>query len=104
MKIGLRLTTVAMMSLGVCGCFRGYKSASELESDDRGPSACADSCQELGMKMTAFVLVERETSGCVCSPLGETSAAEDSSAAAAAHVLLEQRRQQQQRTTAPPTP
>ena len=50
------------------GCYRGYKSPKELDSDERGPKACERSCKELGLEMSAFVLVERQTSGCVCSP------------------------------------
>src|SRR5512142_898112 len=63
---------IAVVLLGGCAasaCYRGYKSAKELDSEDRGPKACAASCKDLGMQMSAFVLVERQTSGCVCSPL-----------------------------------
>jgi hypothetical protein len=58
----------AFVCFSLAGCYRGYKSAKELETDERGPKACAASCKELGLEMSAFVLVERQTSGCVCSP------------------------------------
>lgn len=89
---------------GVClligsGCHRGYKTAEDLDSDDRGPQACAKSCSDLGMQMSAFVLVEHGTSGCVCAPTGPAPAGPPA-AAAAAHVMLEQERQQQQAAAA----
>jgi hypothetical protein len=59
---------VLLIPLFVGGCYRGYKSAEDLESEDRGPTACQKSCAQLGMHMSAFVLVEHTTSGCVCAP------------------------------------
>lgn len=87
------LIVLALGTLSV-GCARGYKSARALESDDRGPKACVNSCHELGLEMSGFVLVEHEASACVCAPrgLGQNGAA----ASAAAHVLLQQRAAQQQ--------
>jgi hypothetical protein len=51
------------------GCNRGYQSASDLEHAERGPTYCAKSCQDLGMRMSAFVLVESNIAGCVCEPM-----------------------------------
>jgi len=87
---------VAAFALLTSACARGYKSAEDLESDRRGPGACDQSCRELGMQMTGFVLVEHGTSGCVCSPVGPSPVPGHVGAAAASHVLLEQQRQQQQ--------
>jgi hypothetical protein len=84
---------VLLGSLLVAGCYRGYKSADELETDERGPTACAQSCRDLNMQMSAFVLVEHGTSGCVCSPVTAPPTG-GSAAAAAGHVLLEQQREQ----------
>lgn len=54
--------------LGTSACYQGYMRPEELDSAERGPKACAVTCSELGMEMSAFVLVERQTSGCVCAP------------------------------------
>ena len=63
------LAIAALGAFALSGCYRGYKSAKELDSDERGPKACVQSCKELGLEMSAFVLVERQASGCVCSPV-----------------------------------
>jgi hypothetical protein len=59
---------ISSAALWLSGCATGYQSADALESAERGPAACARSCQNLGMRMSAFVLVEHDVSGCVCSP------------------------------------
>src|SRR5262245_42896444 len=63
-----RLLILLAGASALAGCMRGYKSADDLNSDKRGPDACVKSCQELGLQMSAFVLVEAGMSGCVCSP------------------------------------
>ncbi|WP_437538576.1 hypothetical protein WME79_21710 [Sorangium sp. So ce726] len=63
----LAFMAVAAFALG--GCNRGYQTAAELESAERGPTHCASSCYELGMRMSAFVLVDRGVAGCVCEPV-----------------------------------
>ncbi|WP_437641393.1 hypothetical protein [Sorangium sp. So ce854] len=60
---------VAVSALALSGCNRGYQTAAELETAERGPTHCASSCHELGMRMSAFVLVDRGVAGCVCEPL-----------------------------------
>jgi hypothetical protein len=109
-----RTTTIvcaAVALLALPGCYRGYKSAKELDSDERGPKACMASCKQLGLEMSAFVLVERQTSGCVCSPIEKKAAPVPAPVAAAATVQVvgEQQKQEaeQQRTRQPvvaPTP
>ena len=92
----MKYSLACLVLLVTSGCYRGYKTAEELEGDDRGPTACASSCRELGMEMTAFVLVENSTSGCVCSPKGSAGTVGATAAAAASHVLAEQERAAQQ--------
>lgn len=89
-KMALPLVLVTLM-----GCYKGYKDASDLETDERGPGACAQACSDLGMRMSAFVLVENNTSGCVCSPAAGAAAGSDEAAAAVAgaHVVIERQRQ-----------
>jgi hypothetical protein len=87
--------SVVLAALATGGCQRGYKTADDLEADDRGPRACWDSCKKLGLQMSAFVLVEHSASACVCAPPGQSARAQASGASAgAAHALLEQQRQQ----------
>ena len=104
---------IAVVLLGGCAasaCYRGYKSAKELDSDDRGPKACVASCKDLGMQMSAFVLVERQTSGCVCSPLDKPASQATGVAAATAvtRVAVDAKKRdaaeqrQEQSTVAPP--
>ncbi|WP_437738074.1 hypothetical protein [Sorangium sp. So ce1335] len=64
---GFAYMTVTVVALG--GCNRGYQTAAELETAERGPTHCASSCHELGMRMSAFVLVDRGVAGCVCEPV-----------------------------------
>lgn len=98
MRAWSRRFSFVLAVLSACvtsACYRGYKSAKELDSDERGPTACAKSCKDLGMQMSAFVLVEHGMSGCVCSPPGAPSAGGPASAAAAAHIVQEEQREQQ---------
>jgi hypothetical protein len=70
MGLSLRLVVLGISTLLLStACYRGYKSAEDLEKDERGPGNCAQSCQELGLRMSAFILVEHEASGCVCEPV-----------------------------------
>jgi hypothetical protein len=100
---------VAVACFVLSGCYRGYKSAKDLDSDDRGPKACAASCKELGMTMSAFVLVEHQTSGCVCTPEDkQTKPSGEVAAAAASQVVIQEekrdaaQRRQEQTVTGPP--
>jgi len=88
------LALSAALCATVSGCYRGYKSPKELDSDERGPKACATACKELGLQMSAFVLVERQTSGCVCSPADKPAALPGPVAAAAATQVVEQKKQE----------
>lgn len=89
-------TTIVCAALGLSvlsGCYRGYKSPRDLDADQRGPKDCAASCKELGLQMSAFVLVEHQTSGCVCSPPEKTTpVAAPVAAAAAVQVVDEQKK------------
>jgi hypothetical protein len=53
----------------MAGCAPGYIKSSDLERQGQGPSACAKSCEDLGMRMTALVLVGDMLPGCVCQPV-----------------------------------
>ncbi len=94
-------TLALLVSLALLGgCSQGFKSANDLENDERGPKECRSSCASVGMHMSAFVLFEHEHSGCVCSPGASAAPGESGSAAVAAgHAVLmqeEQERQQRQ--------
>ena len=67
--MGRAFLLVLSAGLFASGCNRGYQSAGDLEHAERGPNHCAKSCQELGMRMSAFVLVESNVAGCVCEPM-----------------------------------
>ena len=53
----------------MAACTPGYIKSSALERQGQGPSACAKSCEDLGMRMTALVLVGDMLPGCVCQPV-----------------------------------
>ena len=103
----LRYITLSCLILfAQVGCGRGYASARDLESAERGPAQCGQSCHELGMRMAAFVLVQNNVSGCVCEPVERQAGERTGSTAAVAggHVVIQaqqdqQRRQQQQQQT-----
>jgi hypothetical protein len=81
-------------ALMVAGCGRGYARASDLERLERGPTACASSCEELGLEMGAFVLMDRGQASCVCTPpssAAEAEGATSSTAGSDAAALQEQR-------------
>ena len=68
----LRVVFVAaLVASGISGgCAPGgYINQEDLESRNQGPRGCAKSCEELGMRMTAMVLVGSSVPGCVCQPL-----------------------------------
>ncbi|WP_438030495.1 hypothetical protein [Sorangium sp. So ce233] len=71
--LGFAFIAVSVLALG--GCNRGYQTAAELENAERGPTHCASSCYDLGMRMSAFVLVDRGVAGCVCEPVQAPAAA-----------------------------
>ena len=58
--------------------------ASELESRDQGPTACAKSCEDIQMRMVAMVLVSNDLPGCVCQVLEQQRAATPGAAAVGA--------------------
>jgi len=61
--------TLAFLLFTGLGCRPGYLKASDLESSGQGPAACAKSCEEIGMRMAALVLVSNSVPGCVCQPV-----------------------------------
>ena len=54
---------------GVSACTPGYIKSSELEIKGQGPAACSKACTDIGMRMTAMVLVGDTVPGCVCQPV-----------------------------------
>jgi hypothetical protein len=61
---------VVLLGTGAAlACTPGYIKSGELEKNGQGPSACAKSCEDLGMRMTAMVLVGDTVPGCVCQPV-----------------------------------
>ncbi len=84
-------------AVSAVGCQQGFKNANDLESDERGPKACSSACEDLGMRMSAFVLVEHATSGCVCSPKAIVGSAEaEATAVAGGHLVIEEQRRAQE--------
>jgi hypothetical protein len=75
MKILSVALGVGALVSGLVGCAPGYIKASELEQNGQGPAACNKSCSELGMRMTAMVLVGDTVPGCVCQPVTVAPAA-----------------------------
>jgi hypothetical protein len=65
----VRLGLGLLLALGGAACQPGFIKADKLESRGQGPSACAKSCEGIGMRMAAMVLMGDETPGCVCQPL-----------------------------------
>jgi hypothetical protein len=90
-----RAAIAALLSLAsACGP-RGYETTEHLEERGQGPEGCAQRCNELGMQMTALVLVDAHMSSCVCQPVSTSGGAAPMSATVAAGAVLEIRRQQQ---------
>lgn len=85
--VSARTSLLGVLLLGAAlpACAPGYMRASELERRDQGPTACSKSCQDLGMRMVAMVLVSNDIPGCVCQVL-ETQNANPPSAATPAPV------------------
>jgi hypothetical protein len=65
----LKLCGFVALCIGALGCQPGYIKAGDLEAKGQGPSACRKSCEDLGMRMTALVLVGNTLPGCVCQPV-----------------------------------
>jgi hypothetical protein len=63
----LAFGAVSLVAL-VSGCTPGYINTSDLERRNQGPASCAKACQDIGMTMTAMVLVGDTVPGCVCQP------------------------------------
>lgn len=62
-------TGLAILVLLIAGgCQHGFASTESLEQAGLGPTACAQSCRDMGMEMAAIVLVQHSYSGCVCQP------------------------------------
>lgn len=89
---GLRRSAFAVVFglVALSGCDRGYIRPEELERDDRGPRQCSATCQALGMRMGALVLIEDSTPACVCEPIRTTGSAstQGSAGAAGGHVVI----------------
>jgi len=77
------LGSLAILALASSGCAQGFQSAQELESAGRAPTHCAKSCETLNMRMSAFVLVEKDVAACVCEPVASQPAAAAPAAPAA---------------------
>jgi hypothetical protein len=96
--------SVACLAVASMGCSQGYRSASDLQDDERGPQHCAQRCQELGMQMGAFVLVEHAIAGCVCEPIRTSGGAAVTHSPGAVTggvaLIMEQQRQAQQQQQA----
>lgn len=106
--------------LPLAACTEGYIKSNDLESNGQGPSACAKACEEIGMRMTAMVLVGDSVPGCVCQPVtpapagigsptppppAAVSGAEQGAAASAGgYVIIAAQRRQQQQQPLPPQP
>jgi hypothetical protein len=73
--IGSSFGMAALFGVLLVGCVPGYIKANELEQRNQGPTACAKSCQDLGMRMVAMVLVGDTLPGCVCQVLQAQSPA-----------------------------
>lgn len=58
------------------GCNRGYLSADAMETGEIGPRHCQSNCEELGLEMGAFVLVQHGYAGCVCQPRRSSGSAD----------------------------
>lgn len=105
MKNIMMRVLVVCCAVSLTACNRGFQSAADLESEQRGPKQCSASCESIGMKMAAFVLVEHSTSGCVCAPKEANPAPQDATSAASgeaaavagAHMVLEQQRRAAER-------
>ncbi len=63
------LVIVVGVVLGGTACNHGYLSPEAMESGQIGPRYCASACQELGLRMGAFVMVQHNYAGCVCEPM-----------------------------------
>jgi hypothetical protein len=57
------------LALSLAACTPGYMKASDLERLEQGPRDCEKSCNDLGMRMVAMVLVSNQLPGCVCQPM-----------------------------------
>ena len=66
--------TMLLLAGSALGCHPGYSSASKLERAHRGPDDCEKRCNEFGMKMGAFALIDTVHSGCVCVPAQQAAA------------------------------
>jgi hypothetical protein len=76
--------TALLLGPTLSACAPGYMKASDLERRGQGPTACAESCEDLKMKMVAMVLVSDTLPGCVCQVLEVQGAAPAVQAAPAA--------------------
>lgn len=62
------MVAVAGLAASLAACTPGYMKAGDLDRLNQGPNDCARSCYEIGMHMTALVLVSNQLPGCVCQP------------------------------------
>jgi hypothetical protein len=72
--VGRCCATFAVLGLSLTGCATGYMDAADLDRRGQGPSACSKSCQDIGMRMVAMVLVSDQLPGCVCQVMEEQKA------------------------------
>lgn len=69
MKIGgIGAICLVALATSTSACVPGYIKPKELKAKGWGPDSCVKSCQDLGMRMTALVLVS-QVPACVCQPL-----------------------------------
>ena len=86
-------------SLSLVGCNRGFISADAMASGEIGPTNCAATCEDNGLRMGAFVLVQHSYAGCVCVPPETAGGATAGAAAVNAGAVLavgEARRREQE--------
>lgn len=69
--VGRCSVTIAFLGLALAGCAPGYMNAADLDRRGQGPSACSKSCEDIGMRMVAMVLVSDQLPGCVCQIVEE---------------------------------
>jgi hypothetical protein len=65
---GVAAICLATLATITSACVPGYIKPKDLKAKGWGPDSCIKSCQELGRRMTALVLVS-QVPACVCQPL-----------------------------------
>ena len=90
---------ILCLSLLAAACAPGASTAVALRpvSFDSGPQ-CLQLCTELGLKMSALVVVEGKTA-CVCQPPGGPAASAGTAAAATSAVIDKQKHEEQKKAS-----